>query len=177
MKFINIKNWFIYCVSLIKCHMWLVELILAIIGAFIAIFSIFIAYPEYIEFKEKNDIQDINWNWKVEFVTQESSYKDYIWDVNTYNMFLLWSKDIYKWKWERVQVNGEYIDSLQRDSVEFESIIKWNQIYSLFYLGWRIRDTDGNFTVTLSIDWKSFSGTFVWNAADSKWIITWIKIN
>jgi len=154
-----------------------VEVLLTIIGLLISYLSFFIALPFFYEYKANNNIPDMNWNWSVEFTTEETSYDKYKWMVLKYNMFFLWNKNIYKWTWEKVQIWDTYLVWNQRDRTEMDLIVKWNQIYGTYYLFWKKRDTDGNFKLKLSDDATMFQGTFIWNAADSKWVVTWIKLN
>lgn len=172
-KIINSKIFgyiFITPILFIKKSMWVIELL-------IAIFAIFIAYPEYKDFIEKSNTPNINWQWEVEFETLESSYKSYIWDKNTYNLFFIWDKNEYIWKGERIKVNDKFIDNFNdRARIEFKLFINDNKIYSLYDLNWK-RKTDWNFEVILSKDSNSFEWKFIWNAAESKGIVKWFKIN
>jgi len=56
-----------------------VEVLLTIIGLLISYLSFFIALPFFYEYKANNNIPDMNWNWSVEFTTEETSYDKYKW--------------------------------------------------------------------------------------------------
>lgn len=161
----------------IKEYSWLIELIIAWTWLYLSYYAINIALPEYREYINKSNIPSINWQWEVEFETLESSFKEYIWDKNTYNMFFIWDKNEYISKWERVKTNGKYIENFNnRDRIEFKAFINNNKIYSLFDLYWQ-RKTDWSLEVILSEDANSFEWKFTWNAAESKGIVKWLKIN
>jgi hypothetical protein len=68
--YIKLKDIFLKISKFIKSIMWLIELLLAF-------FAIFIAYPEYKEFIEKNNVPNINGQWQIEFKTEESSFVKY----------------------------------------------------------------------------------------------------
>jgi hypothetical protein len=97
--------------------------------------------------------------------------------TDKYNIFFIWAKDEYKWKWEKYESWGNFIQHKHRDKFEIDLVIKNNNMYWLFDLYWKERKTDWNINVILNEEWTSFSWTFIWNAADSKWIVKWIKVN
>ena len=154
-----------------------IDILLTIIWVLLSYLSFSIALPFYQEYKNNNDIPNLNWNWSINFITKETTYKKYEGMNIEYNMFLLWNMNKYVWKWEKIKIWDTELEWNQRDRTEMDLIIEWNNIYWIYYLYWKERNTDGNFKLTLSNDWKSFSWTFVWNAADSKWIVTWLKNN
>jgi len=154
-----------------------IQILLSIIWILISYLSFFIALPFYNEYKTNNNIPNLNWNWNIQFRTEESSYKNYIWMSVYYNMFLLWNGNKYIWKWEKVKIWDQELIENQRDRTEMNIIIKWNNIYWIYYLYWKKRNTDWNFKLKLNNNWTSFTWTFIWNAADSKWIVIWTKIN
>lgn len=152
------------------------NLLTTIIWLIFAWYAIFIAYPEYKEFTTLNNLPNLNWNWEIEFETLESSYIPYIWDKNLYSIFLIWDKNNYIWKWERIKLNWVYLNSSERDRLELNFYLRKNNIYWLFDLFWKQRKTDWNFELLLSDDNKSFTWFFQWNAAESKWLVIWKKI-
>jgi hypothetical protein len=103
MKKIKLNIWthFKVFVKFIKKYQWILNLLLSILWLVFAYIAIFIAYPQYEEFIQKNKIPNLNWNWNIEFITEDSNLSQYKWMNDQYDVFLIWAKDEYKWKWEK----------------------------------------------------------------------------
>lgn len=164
-----------------KKHISILEIILVFISSIISTFSLFIAYktyiiaiPAYYEFIEKNEIPNINWNWNLEFITEKSNVKEYIWMNDQYDVFWIWSKDQYKWKWEKWKSYWNFIEHEKRKKIDFEIIIK-NWIMYWFYNFYWSREISWDFEVKLNKDWTKFEWIFRTSWADSSWKIIWIK--
>lgn len=136
--------------------------------------AIFIAYPQYSEFMEKNNIPNLNWNWNIEFITEESSKNEYIWINDKYDVFFIWSKDNYIWKGEKWNNNWKIIHYSNRDKIEFNYFINKNNFYWFYTLYWS-REVTWNLEAVLNKDWNYFEGTFTISAANSKWRVIGIK--
>ncbi len=158
----------------IKKYQWLINFIWSLTWIILAWLAIFIAYPEYQEFIEKNKIPDLNWNRNIEFITEDSNLSQYKWMNDQYDVFLIWAKDEYKWKWEKWKSFDNIIKHEKRPKIEFEIVIKWNNVYGFYSLIWS-RETAWNMEVILNSEWTKFEGNFVTSAADSKWKVIWTK--
>lgn len=154
-----------------------IEVLLSIIWLILSYLSFFIALPFYHDYKDNNNIPNLNWNWSIIFLTEETTFDDYRWMPVEYNMFFLWDKNLYEWRWEKIKIWWNDLVWNQRDRTEMKLSIKNDDIYGIYYLFWKDRDSDWSYRLKLSPDWNSFSGTFIWNAADSRWSVTWVKIN
>ncbi len=152
----------------------LISIVLSVIWVYIASQSLFVAIPQYNEFIEKNRIPDLNWNWNIEFITKESDLEKYIWMNDKYDVFLIWVKDEYTWKWEKYESYWNIINPKDRARIEFELVIKQNSIYWFYDLHWS-REVSWNMTVQLNKSWDKFEWIFTTSAANSEWIVIWIK--
>lgn len=151
-----------------------ISLFLSVIWLFLAWKTYYIAIPEYQEFIEKNEIPNLNWNWEFTFITEKSNLKKYIWMTDKYDIFLIWSKDEYKWKWEKFESYWHIIEPKNRARVEFEIVVKKNNLY-WFFTANDTREYNWNFEVRLNKDWKKIEWIFTTSAANSKWKMIWVK--
>lgn len=162
--------------SFTKKHLWFINLIISILWIYLAWRALFIAYPQYIDFIQKNEVPNLNWNWEFEFTTEHSSYVPYIGMKDKYDIFLIWAKDEYEWKWEKFESYWNFIKHEKRNKIEFKIIIKWNKLYWFYTLYWN-REVAWNMEVELNNEWNEINWFFKTSAADSSWKIIWVKKN
>lgn len=173
-SFYNIVKHLKVFIKWLKEYEAIIAILLAVIWLFISYQSLFVAIPQYQEFIEKNNIPDLNWNWNIEFITKEADLEKYIWMNDKYDVFLIWAKDEYKWKWEKYESYWNIIEPKNRAIIEFETVIKNNNLYWFYNLFWS-REVSWNMEVLLNDKWDKFEWTFTMSAANSKWIVIWIK--
>lgn len=151
-----------------------ISLLLSFLWIYLSYKSYFIAIPQYNEFIEKNNIPNLNWNWELEFITKDADLEKYIWMVDNYDVFFVWTKDEYKWKWEKYKSYWNIISPKNRHRIEFEIVIRENKIYSFYDFYWS-REVSWSFEADIKNDWKYFIWTFRTSAANTTWYIYWKK--
>ena len=166
--FLKIKN-----INFDKIYI-LIWLFLSLIWIFLARKTYYIAIPEYNEFIEKTEIPNLNWNWEFTFITEEADIKKYIWMNDKYDIFLIWSKDEYKWKWEKFESYWNTIEPKNRAKFEFEIVIKKSNLY-WFFTANDAREYNWNFEVKLNKERNKFEWNFNTSAANSKGKVIWIR--
>jgi len=154
----------------------LVSLLLSVIWLYISYKSLFIAIPEYKEFIENNKIPNLNWNWEFVFITENSNLKKYIWMKDKYDVFLIWNKNNYKWKWEKYESYWNLINPKDRARIDFEIVIKNNKLYWFFNLHWS-REVSWTIKAELNKKGNILEWIFVTSAANSRWKFIWVLKN
>lgn len=146
------------------------------LGLIIWILWLHFSRPFFSEYKKDFQVSNLNWNWDINFVTEASSYSWYVWMNLEFRTFIIWNKRSYKGVWEKIRIRDNDLVGNQRDRIEMEISLDWDRFYWIYKLDWKERDTDWSIIWIVSKEWDKISGTFVWNAADSKWSITGEKI-
>ncbi len=133
--------------------------ITAILGFFIAIFSIWGIYQKFVT-------KDISGQWHLEFKVEKSSYKAYIGETHTQKIYFTQNENNIIGKGEKWQYNGEDLPFDQHRKVEYNGTISGSLLKALFVLHGLKRETDGEIVAT--IDGDTMEGTFSGTAADTK---------